>query len=141
MIPEHECIALYDAPEIGWTRNVFMTYVEDHDWTESELRHLAAWTAKHQAMVLRCYGLGDTFPMLWSNQIQDQIAARMGLPTPQNDPDVIGDPESNLLARIQEEIEEATRDYDPDEPIDDIDYWCGLLISDEDIRHLTRQTT
>lgn len=80
-------------------------------------------------------------PMLWSNQIQDQIAARMGLPTPQNDPDVIGDPESNLLARIQEEIEEATRDYDPDEPIDDIDYWCELLISDEDIRHLTRQTT
>ena len=45
-----------------------------------------------------------------------------------------------MLARIQEEIEEATRDYDSDEPIDDIDYWCGLLISDESIRYLTGQT-
>ena len=79
--------------------------------------------------------------MLWSDQIQDQVAARNGLPTPQNDPDVVDDPESNLLARIREEIEKETGDYDPDEPIDDIDYWCGLLISDEDIRHLTRQTT
>lgn len=140
MIPEHEYIALHDAPEIGWTRDVFMTYVEDQDWTESELRHLAAWTAKHQAMVLNRYGLGDTFPVLWSDQIQDQVAAQNGLPTPQNDPDAVDDPESHLLARIQEEIEEATRDYDPDEPIDDIDYWCGLLISDESIRYLTGQT-
>ncbi len=83
---------------------------------------------------------GDTLPMLWSDQIQDQVAAQNGLTTPQNDPNVADDPESDLLARIQDEIEEETRDYDPDEPIDDIDYWCGLLLSDEDVQRMTGQT-
>lgn len=62
MTPEQEYVALHDAPEIGWNRHTFLEYVTDREWTEPELRHLAAWTAKHQAMVLNCYGLGARSP-------------------------------------------------------------------------------
>ncbi|WP_291531678.1 hypothetical protein [Bifidobacterium sp. UBA4282] len=140
MTPEQEYVAQHDSPEVGWTRESFMAYVDSQDWTAPELEHLAAWTAKKQAEVLRRYGFEDGMPMFWSAQMQDELAARMGLPTPQNDPDVINDPWSNPLFLIHEEIIEVTRDYDPDEPIDDIDEWYGQLISDESIRYLTGQT-